>query len=71
MKEDKIDERYKDHPKNERIIQLKKNYLDLRNHAPMLLKTPLKNYDLTQLGEFDVIHVDPPWKEYQKRAEYF
>jgi len=36
----------------------------------MLIKKSLRNLDLTTLGEFDVIHVDPPWKEYQKRAEY-
>ena len=23
------------------------------------------------MGDFDVIMIDPPWKEYQIRAEYF
>jgi mRNA m6A methyltransferase non-catalytic subunit len=35
----------------------------------MYLKADLKKFDLTQLGLFDVILMDPPWKEYYKRAE--
>ena len=42
VKNDKIDERFRDYPKNERIIQLKTNYLAVRNHPAILLKTSLK-----------------------------
>ncbi len=37
----------------------------------MYLKRDLKKFDLSSLGTFDVILIDPPWEEYLKRAEYF
>jgi len=33
----------------------------------MYIKADLKTFDLTQLGKFDVILMDPPWEEYYKR----
>ena len=32
----------------------------------MYIKADLKTYDLTKIGKFDVILVDPPWEEYSK-----
>lgn len=36
----------------------------------MYIKQRVQETDLAQLGEFDVIVVDPPWEEYKKRAEF-
>lgn len=33
----------------------------------MVLKTDLKRLNLAELGKFDVIMMDPPWKEYKDR----
>jgi mRNA (2'-O-methyladenosine-N6-)-methyltransferase len=35
----------------------------------MYIKADLAELDLTSLGKFDVILMDPPWIEYQKRIE--
>ncbi len=37
----------------------------------MYIKADLKSFDLSQLGKFDVILMDPPWIEYEKRTEGF
>jgi len=33
----------------------------------MVLKTDLKKLNLSELGKFDIIMVDPPWQEYKER----
>ena len=71
VKDDHIDERFKNHPKNAKIIELKNKFIAKRNHDPVGLQADLKSFDLKQLGDFDVLMIDPPWKEYQSRAEYF
>lgn len=37
----------------------------------MYIKADLREFDLTTLGEFDVIVIDPPWKEYADRIKDF
>lgn len=49
-------------------MQEKKIWIQQRNHPAVYLKQNLKEYDLAELGKFDVIYCDPPWKEYEKRA---
>lgn len=71
IKGDSPDERYEGNPKKQRLVELKKQYLNIRNHPAMYLKTDIKKQNLKDLGEFDIILCDPPWKEYQKRADYF
>jgi len=36
----------------------------------MYIKADLKTFDLKQLGQFDVIVIDPPWEEYAKRVKH-
>ena len=35
----------------------------------MTVKNDLKNIDLSYFGKFDVIVIDPPWEQYQKRVQ--
>lgn len=49
------------------MIKLKEEFLHKRNTPPMVLKTDLKRLNLAELGKFDVIMMDPPWKEYKDR----
>ena len=64
-------DRFKDHANHKNLIDKLDSYLTTRNHPPMYLKERVKELDLPQLGEFDVIMIDPPWEEYKKRAEFF
>ena len=43
--------------------------LKIRNHPPMYHKADLKKFDITSLGKFDVILIDPPWEEYFNRVQ--
>jgi hypothetical protein len=61
------EERFKDYPKLNELLQLKDELLKKRNHPPMYIKCNIKELDFEQLGKFDVILMDPPWEEYQTR----
>lgn len=58
------DKRFLDYPKLNELIKRKNEVLSKRATPPMSLKTDLKSFDLSVLGKFDVILIDPPWEEY-------
>ena len=62
-------ERFKDYPKLNQLIKLKNDLIKRRSHPPMYIKQDIRTFDLTQLGIFDVILMDPPWPEYKTRAK--
>lgn len=60
--------RFIDYPKLNALIVEKSALIRQKNHPPVYIKEDLRKFDLTKLGKFDVILVDPPWEEYEKRA---
>ena len=58
------DKRFLDYPKLNELIKRKNEILVKRATPPMSLKTDLKTFDLSSLGKFDVILIDPPWEDY-------
>lgn len=50
-------------------MQQKNSWTKKRNHPPVYIKADLLEYDLTELGKFDVIYCDPPWEEYERKAK--
>jgi len=65
------DKRFLDYPKLNELIKLKNDVLKKRATPPMWLKCDLKTFDLSTLGKFDVILIDPPLPEYYRRAKSF
>ena len=65
------DKRFLDYPKLNELIKLKNDVLKKRATPPMWLKCDLKTFDLSSLGKFDVILIDPPLPEYYRRAQSF
>ena len=65
------DKRFLDYPKLNELIKLKNEVLKVRATPPMWLKCDLKTFDLSTLGKFDVILIDPPLPEYYRRAKSF
>ena len=65
------DKRFLDYPKLNELIKLKNEVLKIRATPPMWLKCDLKTFDLSTLGKFDVILIDPPLPEYYQRAKSF
>ena len=65
------EKRFLDYPKLNELIKLKNEVLKIRATPPMWLKCDLKTYDLSTLGKFDVILIDPPLPEYYRRAKSF
>ena len=52
-----------------RLLKLKNDLVAARATPPLALRADLKGFDLRALGtKFDVILVDPPWREYARRA---
>jgi len=51
------------------LIKRKNEVLQKRATPSMYLKCDLKNIDLSTIGKFDVILIDPPLTEYQRRVE--
>lgn len=58
------EKRFIDYPKLNELIKRKNEILTKRATPAMYLKTDLKTFDLTTLGKFDVILIDPPWEDY-------
>lgn len=50
-------------------MQQKNSWTKKRNHPPVYIKADLLEYDLSELGKFDVIYCDPPWEEYERKAK--
>jgi N6-adenosine-specific RNA methylase IME4 len=63
------EKRFLDYPKLNELIKRKNEVLQKRATPAMWHKCDLKSYDLSTLGKFDVILIDPPLPEYQKRTE--
>lgn len=62
-------ERFTEYPKLKELIRLKDGQIARRATQPMYLKCDLKSFDLSSLGsKFDVILIEPPLEEYQRRA---
>lgn len=62
-------ERFREYPKLDELIKHKNDLIKKRNHPPIYLKEDIRTLNLNELGKYEVILMDPPWKEYQKRAE--
>eukprot|EP01066_Platyproteum_vivax_P019073 Platyproteum_vivax@DN7623_c1_g1_i3.p1 len=61
--------RFQEFPKLQRLVELKKEVIDCRATPHMCLKADLRTLDLSSLQmKFDVVVVDPPWREYYERA---
>ena len=65
------EKRFLDYPKLNELIKLKNEVLKKRATPAMWLKCDLKTFDLSTLGKFDVILIDPPLPEYYRRAKSF
>ena len=65
------EKRFLDYPKLNELIKLKNDVLKKRATPAMWLKCDLKTFDLSTLGKFDVILIDPPLPEYYRRAQSF
>ena len=65
------EKRFLDYPKLNELIKLKNEVLKKRATPAMWLKCDLKTFDLSSLGKFDVILIDPPLPEYYRRAKSF
>eukprot|EP00730_Choanoeca_flexa_P007724 TRINITY_DN12383_c0_g1_i8.p1 TRINITY_DN12383_c0_g1~~TRINITY_DN12383_c0_g1_i8.p1 ORF type:complete len:420 (+),score=104.78 TRINITY_DN12383_c0_g1_i8:188-1447(+) len=62
-------DRYKDYPKLRKLMQLKGELTRLRATPPMYHNVDLRTFDFKTLPmRFDVIYIDPPLPEYQRRA---
>jgi len=56
-----------DYPKLNELIKRKDEVIEKRATPVTSIQCDLKTYDITQLGKFDVILIDPPWEEYKRR----
>ncbi len=62
-------ERFEEYPKLKELIRLKDGMIRDRATQPMYLRCDLKAFDLSSLGtKFDVVQIEPPLEEYQRRA---
>jgi len=64
-----LGDRFEEYPKLKELIRLKDEIISKRATPPMYLQADLENYDLVDLKSvFDVILIDPPLQEYQRRC---
>jgi N6-adenosine-specific RNA methylase IME4 len=63
------DRRFLEYPKLNELIKLKNEVLQKRATPSQWLQCDLKKFDLSVLGKFDVILIDPPLPEYYRRAQ--
>lgn len=61
--------RFLKYPKLNELIRRKNEVLQKRATPAMWIQCDLKTYDLSTLGKFDVILIDPPLPEYYRRAK--
>ena len=59
---------YIDYPKLKELIKRKTEVIKKRGTPAMCLKADLRSLDLSTLGKFDIILVDPPWEGYWRRV---
>jgi N6-adenosine-specific RNA methylase IME4 len=62
------DERFKDYPQLDTLLKLKDDLLRHRNHPALALRKHPRDIKWEEMGQFDVILVDPPWMEYKNRV---
>lgn len=67
VKENEPEERFKDHPKMQELLRLKKQLLNIRSHPAMYKKQDMRNINPNEFGVFDLVLIDPPWEEYKSR----
>ncbi|KXJ18842.1 N6-adenosine-methyltransferase non-catalytic subunit [Exaiptasia diaphana] len=61
-------DRFEEYPKLRELIRLKDEIIAKRATPPMYLRADLMTYDVAELDcKFDVILIDPPLEEYQRR----
>ena len=65
------DKRFINYPKLNELIKLKNEILKKRATPPRWIQCDLKTFNLSALGKFDVILIDPPLEEYYRRAKNF
>lgn len=65
-----MDERFEEYPKLKELIRLKDEQIRKGSYPPVYLKVDdLAKFELSSLGaKFDVILIEPPLEEYQRRA---
>jgi len=64
-----MESRYSEYVKLSKLIQLKDTILRARATPAMSLRCDIKRMDLQELGtKFDVVLIDPPWREYHDRV---
>ncbi|CAD7952077.1 unnamed protein product [Amoebophrya sp. A25] len=64
-----LSSRYEDYRKLERVVKLKDEIIRNRATPAMGLRCDLKDFSLKSLDmRFDVVVIDPPWKEYWRRT---
>eukprot|EP01127_Copromyxa_protea_P021825 TRINITY_DN7610_c0_g1_i1.p1 TRINITY_DN7610_c0_g1~~TRINITY_DN7610_c0_g1_i1.p1 ORF type:complete len:530 (-),score=94.84 TRINITY_DN7610_c0_g1_i1:60-1649(-) len=69
VRDSAMQDRFEEYPSLRTLLEKKDELIQLRNTPPFYLQQDLKTFDLSQLGaQFDVIIVDPPWKEYYLRS---
>ncbi|XP_073232777.1 N(6)-adenosine-methyltransferase non-catalytic subunit METTL14-like [Porites lutea] len=62
-------DRFEEYPKLRELIRLKDEIIAERATPPMYLDCDLHLFDLDELEcKFDVVYIDPPLEEYQRRA---
>ena len=62
-------ERFKDYPQLEQLVKLKDDLLNNRNHPAFLIQKDVRDVQWSEMGQFDVILIDPPWNEYKTRLQ--
>lgn len=68
VQEDEPEKRFKDYPKTQELLRLKAKLIQDRAHPAVHLKVDIFKLDFTQLPQFDIVLIDPPWEEYKKRV---
>eukprot|EP01126_Amoeba_proteus_P034198 TRINITY_DN3394_c0_g1_i3.p1 TRINITY_DN3394_c0_g1~~TRINITY_DN3394_c0_g1_i3.p1 ORF type:complete len:303 (-),score=60.18 TRINITY_DN3394_c0_g1_i3:79-987(-) len=64
-----MQDRFEEYPLLKDLLDKKEDLIKLRATPPFYINIDLKKIDLSELGaQFDVILVDPPWKEYYLRC---
>lgn len=67
--ETNLELRFDGYPKLMQLMQRKRELITTREKQGQYIIADLHQYDLPQIGtRFDLIYIDPPWKEYYQRV---
>ena len=58
VKENEPEERFKDHPKMQELLRLKKQLINIRSHPAMYKKQDMRNINPNEFGVFDMLNLD-------------